>query len=599
MKAYVPITILPEFLANQIAAGEVVQRPESVVKELVENALDAGATSITVVVRQSGKQLIHVIDNGSGMERDDLELSIVRHATSKLRTVDDLHAIHSLGFRGEALASIAAVADVEVRTQRRDQVTGWTLSSRPGEQHTVQPASHDVGTQVLVRNLFYNVPARRKFLKADLTEFRYISETMQRLALSRPDVRFTFYDGSALTFDVLPGDVRDRVGMLMGVNPETTLIPVEGEENGVSVRGFVGVPSVARQSRSGQFLFLNNRAISSRSLSHAVVVAFEHMLESGQHPLYLLNLEVDARRVDVNVHPQKHEVKFDDERSVYLLIQRSVGAGLQKARIIAPLVSDLQLASQPLQSLGGTASGLSYVVNRLTGEVLQASATSPSYGAWGTKKDSGTVHRNNRDGIAALFGGLSQDVESTQRPKILYGAGRWIVMLHREGLAVLDQRAAHERILYDRAMRSPHSVSAEQALLFAAHASIATSHRVLVREYSQELESIGFRLELIEGGDVRVLAVPTDVVPGTEEEILKEMLHDLEAVGRLPTDRKRASVALAYAKRQAVRRGHALGESEQQEIARDLFSCSMPHVSPSGSPTYIIISFDELAQRFQ
>lgn len=595
------IAILPDVLANQIAAGEVVQRPESVVKELVENAIDAGASHITVVVRNAGKQLIHVIDNGSGMSRADLELSIVRHATSKIVTAADLHAIRTLGFRGEALASIAAVADVEIRTRRPEDATGWTLISRSGSDVAIAPSALDPGTQILVRNLFYTVPARRKFLKTDLTEFRHISETMQRLALSRPDVRCTFYDGSSLVFDVRPGTLAERIAGVLAIDARSTLMEVHGEEGGVRISGMVGRPSIARQSRSGQYFFLNGRPIVSRQLAHAVVTAFEHVLEPGHHPVFVLEITVDPERVDVNVHPQKHEVKFDDERLVYLVVQQAIMKALQDGLVVPRDVGMAPLAAMPLQSLPGGAPSQSMVVNRFTGEIL--SEQRPSTAGW----QSGSAAWNSsgsrftgpaRQNYAQLFTEQPPSEETLALP-VLQADSRYIITSRHDGLLVVDQQAAHERVLYERLLRKEGADAAvSQALLFAATAQLSGAHRALLREYLDEFSALGFRLEINDDGTVRVLAVPGDIHPGMEESVLADLLHEMEGVGRLPAERKREHLAAVYATRQAVRRGTTLGADEQQALIRDLFSCAVPHVSPVGRPTYVIISFDELHHRF-
>ncbi|MCU0330921.1 MAG: DNA mismatch repair endonuclease MutL [Candidatus Kapabacteria bacterium] len=595
------IAILPDVLANQIAAGEVVQRPESVVKELVENAIDAGASHITVVVRNAGKQLIHVIDNGSGMSRADLELSIVRHATSKIVTAADLHAIRTLGFRGEALASIAAVADVEIRTRRPEDATGWTLISRSGSDVAIAPSALDPGTQILVRNLFYTVPARRKFLKTDLTEFRHISETMQRLALSRPDVRCTFYDGSSLVFDVRPGTLAERIAGVLAIDARSTLMEVHGEEGGVRISGMVGRPSIARQSRSGQYFFLNGRPIVSRQLAHAVVTAFEHVLEPGHHPVFVLEITVDPERVDVNVHPQKHEVKFDDERLVYLVVQQAIMKALQDGLVVPRDVGMAPLAAMPLQSLPGGAPSQSMVVNRFTGEIL--SEQRPSTAGWqsGSAAWSSSGSRFTgpaRQNYAQLFTEQPPSEETLALP-VLQADSRYIITSRHDGLLVVDQQAAHERVLYERLLRKEGADAAvSQALLFAATAQLSGAHRALLREYLDEFSALGFRLEINDDGTVRVLAVPGDIHPGMEESVLADLLHEMEGVGRLPAERKREHLAAVYATRQAVRRGTTLGADEQQALIRDLFSCAVPHVSPVGRPTYVIISFDELHHRF-
>ncbi|MBK6290230.1 MAG: DNA mismatch repair endonuclease MutL [Ignavibacteria bacterium] len=585
------IHILPDHLANQIAAGEVVQRPESAVKELVENAVDAGATSVTVIVREAGKQLIHVIDNGSGMSKSDLELSVIRHATSKISTEEDLHAIRTLGFRGEAMASIAAVSDVEIRTRRSDDETGWTLLSRPGQTPDLRASATDVGTQVLVRSLFYNVPARRKFLKADLTEFRHVSETMQRMALARPDVRFIFYDNQSLVFDVRPGDLRRRISDILSLDASRALVPVDMSEGGFTITGFVGLPHVARQSRSGQFLFLNNRPIVSRSLAHAVASAYEHLLDAGQHPVFVLHVSVDPHRVDVNVHPQKQEVKFEDERQAYLLVQQAVTKVLSQANVIPSFLGDVPLASRPLQSLPTQADGSSMVINRYTGEILSRSSERSASPFPSTREPVFTP------AMQQAYGQLFAKREEQETGGVLQAGGQFIVTTSAEGLVVVDQRSAHERVIYERVLKRTEQESSGQSLLFAVTVRLGPTRGALLREYAAEFEALGFRLDVEKDGTVQVHAVPSDVRPGSEDSVLDEILQALEQSGTLPKERRKEGIASVYAARQAIRRGDKLNTTETAALVRDLFACAVPHVTPRGEATYIIITFEELAQR--
>jgi len=594
------IRILSEHLANQIAAGEVVQRPESAIKELVENSIDSGATHVTVVVKGAGKQLMHVIDNGSGMSREDLALSIVRHATSKLASEEELHSIATLGFRGEALASIAAVADVEIRTRRQSEAAGWSLTSRPGEEPVVKAEGCDVGTQVLVRNLFYNVPARRKFLKSDLSEFRAISDTMQRLALSRPHIRFTFYDGNVLIFDVAENDLKRRIADVLAIDVTRSLISVQAEENGITVQGYIGLPSVARQSRSGQFLFLNKRSITSRYLAHAVATAYEHLLESGRQPVFVLTIDVDPHRVDVNVHPQKHEVKFDDERLVYLLVQQAVSRALQQANVVPAFLSDIGLAPSPLQSLPQQGGG-PLIVNRLTGEVMPSSQQG---GGWQRDVDArpsfSAPSRPIAEGYASLFQPTDREAAEQRLVQALQVDQRFVITYSNEGVVIVDQHAAHERVIYERMLRrSTDEAQAGQALLFSVRTQLSPSHAVLLREYLPEFVTLGFRVDVQGNNAVDVMAVPSDVRPGNEERTLMDMLNAIEEVGAIPLNIRRERIVALFAARQAIRKGDRLQSDELHALIRDLFACTVPHVSPSGQPTYIIISYDELVQRFR
>ncbi len=590
------IKILPDHLANQIAAGEVVQRPESVVKELVENAVDAGATSITVVVREAGKQLIHVIDDGKGMAREDVELATVRHATSKIATETDLHAIRTLGFRGEALASIAAVADVEIRSRRAGDDVATTLLSRPGVTHEVKSSAGDVGTQVLVRNLFYNVPARRKFLKSDMTEFRHISEAMQRMAMARPDLRFTFYDGDQLVFDVKPAELKRRIQDILNLPSGKSLVHVEGGDSQISIEGYVGLPAIARQSRSGQYFFLNGRPISSRSLGHAVLSAYEHLLDSGQHPVFVLHLTIDPQRVDVNVHPQKHEVKFDDERTVYLLVQHEVTTALQSQDVIPSFLGEVPLSERPLQSLPRDSQDAPTVVNRLTGEIQTGTAPSGTRPAFPSRPpEQRTISGAERKALDTLFGAD----ESTDVGDVLHAGRQFILSTSADGVIVIDQHAAHERILYEQAMKRAEGGPAEQALLFAVEVRLSSSHIAILKEYLEEFAALGFRLDIKGSSLVEIHAVPNDVQPGNEQGTLDAIIQSLEDAGRLPADRRREGVAAAFASRQALRRGEPLTPVEMRRLVTDLFATSVPHLTPHGEPTYVVIPFDELAQRFR
>ena len=591
------VHILPEHLANQIAAGEVVQRPESVVKELVENAIDAGASTVTVVVKQAGKQLIHVIDDGQGMSREDLALATVRHATSKISTAEDLHAIHTLGFRGEALASIAAVADVEMTTRRPSEQTGWTLASRPGQPVQISPSSPDVGTQVIVRNLFYNVPARRKFLKSDLTEFRHISETMQKLALARADRRIVFYDGNVLVFDVKPAPLQQRIADVLAIDLADGLLQVDTAEDGIHVHGYIGRPSIARQQRSGQFMFLNGRPIASRQLVHAIASAYEHLLDRQHHPVFVINIDVDPSRVDVNVHPQKHEVKFEDDRLIYLLVQQATAQALQSANIIPTFTADLGLAHRPLQSLPSSGGGGGIVINRLTGEVTQS--TPRSGGTWSGMSTSPQPFTGAiRDAFEQL---VATDVHAAAQrvTDVLHVGGAWVVTGSDEGLVVVDRRAAHERVLYEQLIAGEPSTTTEQVLMFPVTMRCAADDCAVVREYDEAFRSLGFDITTTDQGDVTVRAVPSHVHAGSEEEAIRSLIASLREHGSISLDQRRNALAALVASQQSMRKPQRLTSDEQRQLVADLFACAVPHCTATGKPTYVMISFDELRSRFQ
>lgn len=634
------IQILPDFIANQIAAGEVVQRPESVIKELVENALDAGADTIVVVVRGAGKQLIHVIDNGRGMSKPDLMLACKRHATSKIRTTEDLQRIMTLGFRGEALASIASVAQIEIRTRREQDEVGWKLLSQPLAEPTVEPCSLEKGTQVLVKNLFYNVPARRKFLRTDLTEFRHISDTMLRFAIGNAHIRFVFYNEDSLVYDVQPSDVRTRVANLLGERFAESLLAAEAENDLVKVTGFIGQPSFAQKTKAEQFLYLNRRTISSKQLSHAVFSSYEHLIESSEYPPYVLFLEMDATRVDVNVHPQKHEVKFDDDRLVYNILKQAATGALQAHDLTPQMQFRQQVASSPFErmSFGDPGKpGETALVNRLTGEILPDPSSPRPSGPPSTQgerdfpparafNDKQPFTRRDMSAYEALFGPenrMPQSApESPARPGIpaeqprlpdmpsqpgQHAGAKFFWQLHRKyiltqtdrGIAIIDQHVAHERILYERALKAINeSLPYSQTLLFPVVMEMNTSEQALLAELKEEFLRLGFHYALSDTGSVELSAVPLDVRTGQEEASLREILEQYREYEQIRNTDARDNLAASFACRASIKTGDMLSIPEMRQLVEDLYATSLPYVCPHGRPVVIEFPLQELDRRF-
>jgi DNA mismatch repair protein MutL len=633
------IQILPDFIANQIAAGEVVQRPESVIKELVENALDAGADTIVVVVRGAGKQLIHVIDNGKGMSRADVLLACKRHATSKIRTTEDLQRIMTLGFRGEALASIASVAQVEIRTRREQDEIGWKLMSQPLAEPTIEPGTLEKGTQVLVKNLFYNVPARRKFLRTDLTEFRHISDTMLRFAIGNPHIRFVFYNEDSLVYDVQPSDVRTRVSNLLGERFAESLLPAEADNDLVKVTGFIGQPSFAQKTKAEQFLYLNRRTISSKQLSHAVFSAYEHLIDSSEYPPYVLFLEMDATRVDVNVHPQKHEVKFDDDRLVYNLLKQAATAALQAHDLTPQMQFRQQVASSPFErmSFGDPGKpGDTALVNRLTGEIMPDTPSARSAGPQSGQgerdfpparafNDKQPVTRREMSAYEALFGSDNRIPPSTsvsasrppasEQPRLpdmpsqpgQHAGAKFFWQLHRKyiltqtdkGIAIIDQHVAHERILYERALKAINeSLPYSQTLLFPVMLEMNVSEQALLTELNKEFLRLGFHYTLLDAGKVELSAVPLDVRTGQEETSLREILEQYREYEQIRNTDARDNLAASFACRASIKTGDMLSIPEMRQLVEDLYATSLPYVCPHGRPVVIEFPLQELDRRF-
>lgn len=613
------ILILPDFIANQIAAGEVVQRPESVVKELVENSLDAGATDIAVFVKTAGKQLIHVVDNGFGISKSDLELSIRRHATSKLVTAEDLEEIRTYGFRGEALASIASVAFLEIRSKQNDDVHGWKLVSEPMKKEVLSPINMDNGTQVFVKNLFFNVPARRKFLKSDLTEFRYISDTMIKFAVIRPDIRFTFYDNENLIFDVSPSEPIKRIENILGKNIASSLIPVEYSNDVLKISGFIGEPLIAKQSKSGQYLFLNQRSIVSKALNYAIFSSFEHLLEKKSHPFYLLNITLDPRQVDVNVHPQKHEVKFEDEKYIYNALMKAVGQALAKSNLTPEIVLNKQDIEAPFSKVSSDDDGF-IVVNKITGEVVSGQQNNvdhrskfSSQPSFQKNKDYSLEKSENKNFDISAFDFMfnKKNIENqnlgvltsseSEKPLHMYWQvhKKYICTQTDKGFLIVDQHAAHERILYEKALKAINKeFSYSQDLLFPIEVELDASRRLLAKELEKDIINLGFVFEEVSNGKLKINAVPLDVMSGSEAESLVGILEQYEEESRLRESTARDNLAASFSCKAAIKTGKVLSGDEMKKLIDELFNCAMPYVCPHGRPVIIEFTIPELDRRF-
>lgn len=602
------IKILPEYIANQIAAGEVVQRPESVVKELVENSLDAGAKTIAVVIHKGGKQLIHIVDDGCGMSRQDLMLSIKRHATSKIFTPEDLEAIVTYGFRGEALASIAAVSNLEIRTKRAEDELGWRLISEPNKEPIVEPISMDNGTQVFVKNLFYNVPARRKFLKSDLTEFRYISDTLMKIALCRNDIRFVFYDEDSLIFDVYPSAPKERIKDLLGDTVYSSLISVDYEYANIHIWGFIGQPHLAKISRNEQFLYLNGRNIRNRALTYAVYLAYEHLLEKQSNPFFLLHIELDPHKYDVNVHPQKHEVKFDDERFIFNVINTAVSKALSESNL-APGVT-IQSKYEPLQKVPTDERYFEEnfkLVNKITGEIVEKANhwNKPQQNFKNRLKYTSANPTSDRisktlENLLQPEKDLNQTLEEKKPWKSIYQIHNKFILIEKEDrILIVDQHAAHERILFERAKKAIYgNYTNTQQLLFPVTMQLNPFEFVAIKEIQSELHNLGFHFELMTNGEVEILSVPADIISLEPLQILREILASFIETSEIQKSNKREYLIATYSCKAAIKTGQALTKEEMESLVDELLKCETPFACPHGRPTIIEITIDELDKTF-
>ncbi len=619
---------LPDTLASKIAAGEVVQRPASALKEMMENALDAGAGQVDVVLRRAGSDLIQVTDDGCGMGPRDAVAAFGRHATSKLRAFEDLAQLRTLGFRGEALASIASVARVELKTKRRQDPTATCVQVDGGDLVSAAPCAAPDGTCLSVRTLFFNVPARRAFLKSPATEFKHLVETFQALALSHPGVGFSLvHDDTEVYRLAASGGLAGRLGDLLGQDLTGRLVTVAEATTYLSVRGVVGQPGTARRARGDQYLFVNNRYVKSRPLDHAVAAAFGALLPDGHHALSALFLDVDPRHVDVNVHPTKTEVLFDDDRGVYSFVRAVVKKGLAESGlgltfegatpVDGPSLPGVPSDAPRMPPLPSGANPTSDVRPRTTPDPFDAPAWTPDAprhapppaAAWPDApwpESAGETPRDAPRGPAQIYapvpartddlGDLGSDSERT----LWQLHGRYLLSPVRSGLLVVDQQAAHERILYERALASMASgIAPRQQLLFPVTVALAPADRALLDEILPDLAALGFDLSLSKDGSVLVRGLPADVTLGDERAVLDDLLAQYRSnAARLSLD-ARDNLARSLARRSAIRPGHTLRPPEARALVDQLFACGDPFTAPNGRPTLVRIPEDDIESRFR
>ena len=573
----------------------MVQRPESVVKELVENSLDAGAKHVFVKISNAGKNLIHILDDGSGMSKEDLELTTKRHATSKVYSKEDLESISSFGFRGEALASISSVASLEIRTKQENQELGWSMSSEPNDEISIEEIDTPKGTQIFVKNLFFNVPARRKFLRSNITELRHISETMMKFALSHPKVHFTYYDSNNMVFDVKPSNLQDRVKELLGNKTSDSMFLIEGGTDEIKINGYLGRPELAKVTRSGQYLFLNSRAIQSKSINHAIVSAFGPLIEKGQHPVFVINLEIDPRNVDINIHPQKHEVKFEEERIVYNLLKNTIAQTLRDNDLTQSLNVQNEIIEQPFETQNLDNSR--FIVNRDTGEMIPE--VKQNYSERNQRLNFSTDNKNlpfSEERKTAFDEIFSEDDSLFSVKKFLQVHKKYIITQTEKGMLIIDMHNAHERINFENALlRLENHYKNSQKLLFPVDYSFDNSEQLIFDDIKEELVILGFGFD---EENNQIIEKPLDVASGMEEEELKEIIEKYKENQEINRTDKRYNIAASYSCRSSIKTGKNLSELEMKKLYDDLMDCENPYVCPHGRPVIMEMSIPDLDKNF-
>ncbi len=579
------IIILPEDLTNKIAAGEVVDRPAAIVKELVENSIDAGADEITVILKNGGKTLIQVVDNGTGMSREDAILAIQRHTTSKIHSYDDLHNIRTLGFRGEALASIASVSRMELSTVLHQEESGTRIKIEGGVVEDIAACAGNRGTTVAVKNLFYNTPARRKFLKSDETEYRYILGVMQRFTLAYFQTSFKLYHNDQMIYDLKPTEPGQRLIEVLGSRYKDKLVTVEDQGTVMQIWGFLGNQDSARKSRGDQFLFLNGRYIVNRALNHAVVSAYGTIIPHGSFPLYVLFLEIDPRRVDVNVHPSKMEVKFADERLIYDLLRSAVKRALASQQIIPPLSMHPSMPSRAIPAA--------------IDQLLPRQTAIPLYETQPTAEPRTDVSSPaTPQATKPAFISMARKEPKYERTNVWQIHNQYIVCEIKSGLIVIDQHVAHERILYEQALKNfEQKQPASQQLLFPQVINLTPDDISYLMEILPFLERIGFVIKGFGGTSVVLEAVPSGLKIGHPETVLNEIIDEFKANRGNSLD-IRDNVAKSFACRMAIKKGDPLNLEEMNQLIDRLFATQSPYFCPHGRPVIVTLSLEELDKRF-
>ena len=611
------IHLLPDAVANQIAAGEVIQRPASAVKELMENAVDAGATSIKVVLKDAGRALIQIIDNGSGMSPADAKLCFERHATSKLASADDLFQIKTMGFRGEAMASIAAIAQVELKTKRAEDNTGTLVRIEASQITLVEPCSSSDGTSISIKNLFYVTPARRNFLKSNSVELRHIIDEFQRQALAHPDLFFSLHhDGNEL-FHLPAGNLKQRITGIFGNNYAERIVPVEESTEQVSIEGYIGKPAFAKKTRGEQYFFVNNRFIKDNYLNHAINNAFDQLLGDNSFPLYILFLTVDPSHIDVNVHPTKTEIKFEDEKLIYAVLRAAVKRALGKYNIspsidfntetsfgnlkpFDPLNDEIKIPTIPVNpSFNPFGSAANQGSSAHSGYASQSYAKQKTdIAGWETLYQIADSNVNSQSQLIAATNDDIHHVTAT-RNNTFQIHGQYILTQIKSGIILIDQQAAHERILFEKfiAALANNQGSAQQSL-FPQSIALSAADFELFQELSEELKALGFDIREFGKNTIVVQGYPAEIESGNEEKIILALLENYKQQAAITKFDKKEQLAKSLARQAAIKSGNTLNTEEINQLIDELFACEFPQVGISGKASFIKLSLTDLSKLF-
>ena len=620
------IKLLPDSVANQIAAGEVVQRPASAVKELLENAIDAGANKIQLIVKDAGKALIQVIDNGCGMSVTDARMCFERHATSKVRKAEDLFAIRTMGFRGEAMASIAAIAQVELKTRRHEDEIGTLIEIEGATFVKQEPVAAAEGTGISIKNLFFNTPARRNFLKSNPAEMRHIIDEFQRVAMANPGIAFSLHHDGVEIYRLPASALKQRIVHLFGNNYNERLIPVEEETSIINLKGFIGKPEFAKKTRGEQFFFVNNRFIKDAYLNHAVNRAYEELLPDDNFPLYVLFIEIDPAKIDVNVHPTKTEIKYLDEKSIYAILHSAVKRSLGKFNISPTIDFD--------QETGFS----SMITPKAPEEIVPPSISfNPDFNPFAADKPAPRDNSYSQDSSYASFpksygsgkmpvstknwGSLyeianhnpaqqsSLDLPGVEaddqfvpvQKQLMQLHNRYIISQIKSGLMLIDQQSAHERVLYERfILHLEDRKGASQQSLFPQTVTLTPGDYELAKSLLDDIKSLGFEVREFGKNTLVIEGIPVDLGSNNinETQLFEHLIEGFKnSQQELKLD-KRDALARSMARNSAIKSGTVLGQAEMNMLIEQLFACKTPNFSISGKPVIQTIGLTELDKKF-
>lgn len=612
------IQLLPDNIANQIAAGEVIQRPASAVKELLENAADAGATEIKLIVTDAGKALIQVIDNGKGMSETDARMAFERHATSKIKNIEDLFRIKTMGFRGEALASVAAVAQVELKTRRKEDELGTFIEIENSLVIKQEPCACAAGTSICMKNLFFNVPARRNFLKSNAAEMRHIVDEFIRVAMAFPAIFFSLTSNGQELFHLEAGSLKQRIVQVLGATYNAKLVNVKEDTDYMNIYGFVGKPETARKTRGDQYFFVNSRFIKSAYLNHAVNSAFEEMIPKDSFPSYVLYIDLDPSQVDINVHPTKQEIKFEDEKIIYAFVQAAVKHALAQFSIAPSLDFTLNAEIQGLDSIS----------KPFTTDKKVAASSSNLFKTFTQKNQAHFIERDDKSELKhwkSFFTGDTQAAsgQATGRHEsnaaqqlhaieprmkslhvlpdstLLQLHNTYIIAPTNSGFLLVHQQLAHERILYERFGQAAHGQQmATQQSLFPSTLELPGADAALLTDLLPDLLAIGYHVEPFGNNSFVIQGIPADVVPGNEKNAIELLIEQFKHFSSDIKFSKREKLVRCMARQQAIKAGQSLTQKEMLALVEELFTCNTSNVTPTGSPTYLEFKEDYLDRMF-